>query len=604
MTDDIVTDDPILAYLQRVHSDTAQLRDGELATYIPELAKADPSWFGICVATADGAVYEVGDTRQQFTIQSISKAFTYALMLDELGAARVEERIGVEPTGEAFNSISLDPVTGKPLNPMINAGAITAAGLVVEHHDATATSHLLAGYGRFADRALKVDDTVFESERETAHRNRAIAHLLVGSGVLRVDPELALDVYLRGCSVLVDAHDLAIMAATLANGGVNPMTRERAASAATVTRVLTVMATCGMYDGAGQWLYSIGLPAKSGVAGGLICVLPGRLAISVFSPLLDVHGNSVRGVAVSQRLSNDLHLHLATSPADAAPPVRSVSDLRRLRSKRIRREAALDVLERRGAEAMALQLQGELDFAAVEMALRRIATAPVAPRFAVLDLRRVVDVTDSAVGFFSDLATMLLRRDGRLIVTGANRFPEMAALSSEALQVDDFDLALEWCEEQLLQGSAEEAAESAVDLADHEALVGLSAGQLHTLNGLMERRTFATGALIQQQGQRWEGLLLITTGRISMFVGQEGANRRRVATLAAGMLLGELAIANGSAAADALADTDVECQVLPAQAVAALRESDPELWATLMTNVLQVAARRVDRLRALLAAAD
>ena len=190
----------------------------------------------------------------------------------------------MEPTGEAFNSISLDPATGKPLNPMINAGAITAAGLVAERHGEMAESELLSAYGRHAGRTLSVDDTVYASESGTAHRNRAIAHLLFGAGAVRVEPEAALDLYLRQCSVLVDMRDLAVMAATLANGGVNPVTGERAAAADTVTKVLTVMTTCGMYDAAGQWLYDVGLPAKSGVGGGIIAVLPGRLGIAVFSP--------------------------------------------------------------------------------------------------------------------------------------------------------------------------------------------------------------------------------------------------------------------------------------------------------------------------------
>jgi len=309
---------PIQDYLERLHRSHADLREGEVATYIPELAKANPEWFGICVATTDGQVYEVGDARQPFTIQSISKPFTYGLALEDRGVDAVLARIGVEPTGDAFNSISLAPTTGCPLNPMINAGAIAAASLVAGDSPPDRFTRLLGAYSLYAGRALEVDRAVYESERSTGHRNRAIGHMLRNFDIVDGDPELALDLYFRQCSVSVDCRDLSIMAATLANGGLNPLSGERAIRADLVEKILSVMTTCGMYDYAGEWLYGIGIPAKSGVAGGILVVLPGQVGIGIFSPRLDGRGNSVRGIRVCADLSRDFELQFPARRARLA----------------------------------------------------------------------------------------------------------------------------------------------------------------------------------------------------------------------------------------------------------------------------------------------
>ena len=424
--------DPIVVYLDSLLEQHRSDTSGELADYIPELAKADPASFAISLVTVEGAVYEVGDSRRQFTIQSISKPFTYALILDELGHETVEGRIGVEPTGDTFNSISLDPATGMPLNPMINAGAITAAGLVAESRGDAAAAVLLAASGKWAGRELAVDEDVYSSERDTAHRNRAIAHLLLGSGAIRVEPEVALDLYLRQCSVLVDARDLAVMAATLAKGGVNPVSGEVAASPDSVTKALTVMTTCGMYDAAGQWFYDVGLPAKSGVGGGIVAVLPGRLGISVFSPLLDAHGNSVRGVAVCRQVARDLNLSLLRSSIDEMPPIRAVRT-------------------ERSGQIMAIEVQGHLDFTAVERCVRAVLDASPPPRYVILDLGHITDIYQATGRFRNSLAAILEERGGGLVASGtthlADRLPE-----GGPPQFEDLGQALEWCEAQLLRG--------------------------------------------------------------------------------------------------------------------------------------------------------
>jgi len=287
---------PIQTYLERAHAKHAALSTGEIATYIPELGKADPSWFAICLATTDGQVYEVGDSQQTFTIQSISKPITYGLALQDHGYDRVLAKIGVEPSGDAFNSISLQPGTGRPLNPMINAGAIATTSLVAGDTREARLARVLDAMSAYAGRPLDIDESVFESERATGHRNRAIGHMLRNFDILTSDPTPVLEMYFRQCAISVTCRDLGIMAATLANRGINPVTGKQAIRGEYVESVLGVMSSCGMYDFAGEWIFRVGLPAKSGVAGGVLAVLPGQLGIGVFSPRLDPHGNSVRGI--------------------------------------------------------------------------------------------------------------------------------------------------------------------------------------------------------------------------------------------------------------------------------------------------------------------
>src|SRR5450432_1697141 len=262
---------------------------GAVADYIPELNKANPAHFGIGLATIDGHVYEVGNSTVEFTIQSISKAFVFALALEIVGHERVEAKIGVEPSGEAFNSIRLT-ADNRPFNAMVNAGAIACSGLIhsVEGHGAF--DRVLDALSRFAGRKLGVDEAVFESERATGDRNRAIGYMLRNYSVVQGNVDEVLDVYFRQCSILVTARDLAVMAGTLANSGVNPVTNETVITTYAVARTLSVMTSSGMYDYAGEWIYRVGIPAKSGVGGGIIASLPAQLGLGSFSPLLDEHG--------------------------------------------------------------------------------------------------------------------------------------------------------------------------------------------------------------------------------------------------------------------------------------------------------------------------
>ena len=295
--------------VQQQFAQYAGTLDGNLADYIPQLAKVPPDQFGIAVATATGEMITVGDTTAPFTIQSISKAVTFAMLLDRVGRADTYAAVGVQPSAEPFNAITLDPGTHRPFNPMVNAGAIAVAGRLRQVLGSGAFDAVLDLFSRAAGRPLDVDERVFESERETGHRNRAIGHLLRGAGVYDVPVDDVLDVYFRQCSIRVTATDLAIMGATLANLGTNPRTRQDVFGLEAVRDTLSVMFTCGMYDGAGDWAIRVGIPAKSGVGGGIMAVVNRQIGIGVYSPRLDGAGNSVRGKLCCIGLAEALGLH-------------------------------------------------------------------------------------------------------------------------------------------------------------------------------------------------------------------------------------------------------------------------------------------------------
>lgn len=309
---------PFRTYLQDLHAKFAGNHDGAVATYIPELAKADPKWFGVSVVTLTGSQYNVGDHAQRFTIQSVSKAFMYGLALEDHGREKTLTKVGVEPTGDAFNSIiKLDQGTNRPHNPMVNAGAIATAGLIKGTDLPEKVGRMLDMFEKYAGRRLEVDIGVYASEKTTGHRNRALAHLMRNFNMIGDNIDEILDLYFQQCSLLVTSHDLAMMGVTLANQGVNPVTGARAIAPEYIQDVLSVMYTCGMYDYAGQWVYDVGIPAKSGVGGGICAVVSGKMGIGTFSPLLDAKGNSVRGVKVCETLSRELRLHLFSASDQA-----------------------------------------------------------------------------------------------------------------------------------------------------------------------------------------------------------------------------------------------------------------------------------------------
>jgi glutaminase len=378
--------DLVQRYLDQLVAEYSVVDDGELADYIPELTRVDTTGFGLTLSSSDGFLYESGDARTQFTIQSISKPFTYALALDVAGQEVVDAKIGVEPSGDAFNEISVDPHTKTPKNAMINAGAIAAVSLVPGAGPDERFAKIRDFYSACAGRPLELDEDVYRSEKATGDRNRAIAYMLSSFGVLD-EPDDVLDVYFRQCSLKVTSVDLARMAATLARGGINPQTGRRVTSTAVVRRTLSVMVTCGMYNGAGDWVSAVGMPAKSGVGGGIAAVLPGQLGIGVYSPRLDSRGNSVRGVLVCRALSERLGLHFLTVSRESRATIRAVYQ-------------AYDGVR-------VYEMHGDLMFAGAERVLRTVDRDSDDFAVAILDVTRVDTINDPARALLASMSETL-----------------------------------------------------------------------------------------------------------------------------------------------------------------------------------------------------
>jgi glutaminase len=307
--------DSIKTALNEAYAKFKNLKEGKNADYIPALAKVDPNIYGIALVTVDGQVYAAGDTSSQVSIQSISKVFTLAKVIEEQGPEKIEKTIGVDATGMRFNSIvavemAQKGLGGPEMNSLVNPGAIATTSMVQGATRDQVWKTLLDWYSAFAGRPLAVNQEVFKSEAETNQRNQAIGALMYAYGYIKDKPQQATDVYTEQCSVNVSAKDLAVMAATLAAGGMNPLTKKRVMSAKNVPYVLAVMATAGLYDDSGKWLYHTGLPAKSGVGGGIIAVAPGKWGIAVVSPPLDDAGNSVR----AQKAIQEIVTRLAANP--------------------------------------------------------------------------------------------------------------------------------------------------------------------------------------------------------------------------------------------------------------------------------------------------
>jgi len=283
------------------------LREGANADYIPALAKVDPNIFGIVLVTPDGKVYTAGDISSEVSIQSVSKVFTMARVIQESGPEAIENNMGVDATGMKFNSIvAIELNKGQEMNPLVNPGAIAATSMIRGATYDEVWSAIINTHSDFAGRPLKVNEEVYRSEADTNQRNQAIAALMFAYGRIKEKPLQACDLYTKQCAISVNARDLAMMAGTLANGGKNPITKKQVLEAKFVPGVLAVMATAGLYDDSGKWFFHTGLPGKSGVGGGLIAVSPGRFGIAVVSPPLDKAGNSVRGQRAIADISNSL----------------------------------------------------------------------------------------------------------------------------------------------------------------------------------------------------------------------------------------------------------------------------------------------------------
>ncbi len=600
---------PILSHLAEVHRELAGVHTGQVATYIPELAKADPDWFGICVVTTNGGVYEVGDSSVPFSIQSLSKPFVYGLALEDRGRAEVMEKIGVEPTGDAFNSISLDPETGRPRNPMINAGAITATALVEGRTSRMKLDRIVDMFGRYAGRSLEIDQAVYRSESDTGHRNRAIGYMLRNAGILTEDPAAALDLYFQQCAISATCRELAIMAATLANRGVNPLTGAQAIRGEYVESVLGVMGTCGMYDYAGEWLHDVGLPAKSGVSGGVIAVLPGQLGIGVFSPRLDRHGNSIRGVRTCNALSRHWDLHLFNRPGTGRSVIRVRSSAAELSSNRLWNPAEAAILREHGSRILVYQLQGHLLFASTELLVREIVGHDDGVDYIILDFKRVLSVNESACRLLAPLLAEYHASGRTIILTHADHLTHLGrflrrilgARADEILQLSpDNDTALEACENRLLARLRPPATSPQnIVLKDFDLCRGLDAAELTALGQILRRRSYAAGETVIHAGDDARELFLLARGSVRVVIDLPEGRSKRLASFSAGMAFGEMAaLDRAPRSATVIADTDTLCDILPLSAFDRLAVTHPGIKIKLLENLargLSAKLRRANR---------
>lgn len=301
----------IKSILSEIYEKNKNINQGAPASYIPELARVETKAFALSVVTVTGEHYSVGDDKSPFTMQSTSKPFLYGLALQEKGVDFVHAKVGVEPTGEAFNSIiELEEKSHRPFNPMINSGAIATTSLIPGSNSANKIQNILRHFESYLGKSLTINQEVYLSEKATAHRNRAISYLMKYFNVLESDIEETLDVYFRQCSIQLTTLDLATMAATLANKGIQPYNQNQVLTKENVTRVLSLMFTCGMYDSAGEWAFNVGLPAKSGVSGAIFAVVPGVLGIAGYSPNVDEKGHSYRVSQSLKDFAQQAHLNI------------------------------------------------------------------------------------------------------------------------------------------------------------------------------------------------------------------------------------------------------------------------------------------------------
>jgi glutaminase len=585
---------PLHRFLSQCHAQIWSDKSGAVADYIPELRKANPDHFGVSLATIDGHIYETGDSNVPFTIQSISKAFVFALALEMFGGDKVEAVIGVEPSGDAFNSIRLRP-DNRPYNPMVNSGAIACSGLIHRAKGNEAFECIRTALSRFAGRELEVNEAVFASERETGDRNRAIAYLLRNYAVLEGDVDAVLDVYFRQCSVLVTARDLAVMAATLANNGVNPVTGEQVANPYTVARTLSIMTSSGMYDYAGEWIYRVGMPAKSGVGGGIVAALPAQLGLGTFSPPLDAHGNSVRGLKICEALSTHFGLHMLNRTGDVRTSIIADYDIGGITSRRSRLPRDQQILEEHHEDVRVMELVGAHSFATIDYVSRRLAEKP-APLL-ILDFRRAASITTAGGLLLADILRQLTAGSARVILAGIeSNSPVWSAvhpLIGDIPGVRSFtllDQAIEWAEDQIIfRYGGYLTSKNTSHLKEQPLLSGLTDEELSALSALSMPRRYKTGQRIVTAYEPATSLFFLQSGMVSVKL----PSGVRLASLDQGMEFGEMSLLEERRTADVFADTNVECLELPIEEFDRFRREHPHIAERIARNLATILAKRL-----------
>jgi glutaminase len=463
---------------------------------------------------------------------------------------------------------------------------------------------VLETFSNYAGRDLKLDEPVYRSESDTGHRNRAISHMLRNFDILTDRPEPVTELYFQQCSVSVNCRDLATMAATLASRGVNPVTGKQALRGEYVESVLSVMETCGMYDYAGEWVYHVGMPAKSGVAGGVIAVLPGQLGIGVFSPRLDAHGNSVRGIRVCQEISRNLDLHLLNRPPVGRFIIRRKFSAAEVSSNRVRSLAETTLLREHGGRIRAWQLQGGLMFSTTEVLVHDLMENIAEADFFILDFKRVLGINESACHLIYHLFEKLKARGQTMIFAHPAGVPLLRRFmriklakrfEKEFRAFDDTDAALEWCENAVIgKFSPRRAVEKAVRAANYELFAGLTPEEKEAVQTLLKRRKFKAGGVVIHAGAAAREMFFLAHGSVSVRVPLPGGGQRRLATFAPGMSFGEMAmIDRAPRSAMILADTAAECDEISCEDFERLGETHPQAKIKLFNNLCLDLSRKL-----------
>jgi glutaminase len=592
----------VASFLDDLHAEFLPDQDGEVATYIPELAHADPNHFGIVIATVDGRVHTVGDWNVPFTIQSVSKAFMYGDALKRLGREAVLKKVGVEPTGDAFNSIVLDEAANRPFNPMVNAGAIVVSNLVEGYSRVEREREMLAALGAFAGREIGFDWAVFKSESATGHRNRAIAYLMLNAGMLDLSPDDALDIYFKQCSARVTCRDLAIMGATLANDGVNPLSRKRVLPSGCVQDVLSVMYGCGMYDYAGQWSFDVGMPAKSGVSGGLVAVAPGQFAIAFFSPRLDRFGNTVRGVRACKKISETLSLHSFFSRTQVGSVIRRELCGLTVRSNRVRRREDRTRLDADPSPPRVVELQGAMHFATAERVGFHLGVLAESTSRVILDLRHVTSCDMASAVFLAGLQRVWSHAGRQLVWSFVPPAGPLAGLNIALVEKGaqifaDLDHALEYVEDFALTAKPDRSKASIESMKQFDLCRDFREQDWTDFVDCVAPRIvkFEAGAAITRAGDPADCIFVVAAGSVRVLSAyKQDIPSFRLASLGAGLTFGEMGLfGDGRRSADVIADTKTACIMISREAFARLAAAHPAIAAKTYANIIREQGARL-----------
>ena len=594
---------PILGFLETHYRSILADTSGSPADYIPELAIVNPDQFGIALTTVDGVTHSVGDCSVEFTIQSISKAFVYSLAVEKIGSDGVFKKIGVEPSGEAFNSIRLKE-DNRPFNPMVNSGAISCTGLVCDCISEDTFPVILDFLSEFSGRKLTVNEDVYNSEKSTGDRNRAIAWLLKNNNQFESDVDKILDVYFKQCSILVSAKDLAVMAATLAKNGVNPITKKRIISTETAVKGLSIMVSAGMYDYSGEWTYRVGLPAKSGVGGGIVAVLPSEFGLGVFSPPLDELGNSVRGIKVCKELSLQFKLHLLQGEDTTENCVRNVYDLSQVRSLHTRNPIDSDTLDQFGRRCSVIELGGNITLTQSDSITRAI-TEIINQEFIIISLLKVNKISFGAIEILraflheiedSQEATIVFCGIQNDDINRAEIFANFQDFTvPKTLHYNNIDQAIEWVEDQLIakHGKYEAVEKGLENISQQPILKNMTSSELDLMKQNIELLDFASGTEIISLGQETDGIFFLLTGKAEISLG----NGEYLATVGAGTCFGELALISPheERQANVIASANCRCAWLSADSLNRLFAQFSEMRSKMLLNLSSILVERLNK---------